>query len=162
MSRILLFTTLLSLIISSCGTLLVGVKKPIGILNKPDDLVIRNKKTGENIQLTNTVYGYDPIGQSTLVRYVGSGIVVKPYKGLELELTSNNVTKTIVLSRKHSIGLLIFEGIPTFGLFAIIDIATGGNKDHKPRFIDVKALFEDRPQPKFKKIKRHIRRDSEL
>lgn len=138
--RNLMVWILLSTILSSCGTL-IGIKRPIGLIDKPENLIVRNLNTGDTLKIDEGVFAISA-NKSIQYNYVGPRIKFKPKKNTVLELESNGVKKTIIISKKTNVGMLVLEGLFTFGAFTLIDLITGGYTSHKPTLIDCPALFE--------------------
>lgn len=136
----LMVMILLSTILSSCGTL-IGIKRPIGLIDKPENLIVRNLNTGDTLKIDEGVFAIS-VERRFQYNYVGPRIKFKPKKNTVLELESNGVKKTISISKKTNVGMLVIEGIFTYGTFTLIDLITGGYNSHKPALIDCPALFE--------------------
>jgi hypothetical protein len=148
MTPVILFMAL-----SSCGTM-HGLEKPIALVDAPEDLEITNKATGEKLEIktmkvqtssktTKTGYNRERV---TVTVYMAPAVKLKPKRNLELELTSGGVTKTVNFKIKRNYGWVFLEGLFTFGVAAVVDLATGGMNDHKKPYIDVSAVMAGTPQ----------------
>ena len=144
--------------VSSCALMMTGgTKKTIAIIDAPDDLEIKNLKTGEKIEieyLSTIVTKYKNSNVATL--YKTPAIRVKVKKGVELELKSKDIIRNVKFKTKHNVGLLIFETIYSFGVFTAVDLITGANKVPNPPFIDVPAVLSDKPQKTKKEMINYI------
>ncbi len=150
---------ILTVFLTSCGTL-SGIRKPIALIDFPPDLVVKDQETGEVLPIETGVIATSTAGRNRNIDYIGQAVRFKPKKNVTLELTSNGITKTIEISKKNNVGILILEGVFTLGTFAAVDIITGGHKTHNPPFIDVKALFQNQEQRSKKEMLKYIRANS--
>ena len=163
--KVFYYLVVLSISLSRCGTL-SGIKKPVALIDFPSDLVVKNKETGEILPIETGVIGSTSSyrtrnNTTTVTNYVGQAVRFKPQKNITLELTSKGVTKTIEISKKNNVGMLILEGVFSLGTFAVVDLITGGHKSPNPPFIDVKALFENKEQRSSKEMIKYIKQNSQ-
>lgn len=133
---------LLLTILTSCGTL-SGIKKPLPLIDMPDNLIVRNLETGDTLKIEEGIIGFSTTKRFQY-NYIGQRVKFKPKKNTTLELEANGVKKTIEISKKTDATMLVLEGLYTFGAFTLVDLITGGYRSHNPSFIDCPALFEDK------------------
>ncbi len=131
---------------SSCGTILQGTKKPLVLVDAPADMVVVNKNTGDTLVVQSVQYaGKRSSVQNTATYYYAPGVRFKASKDSHLELIVGGGSAHIQVGKKNMVGVLIADIGFSWGLFAIIDLATGGVKRHRPRYVDVPAAFAGTP-----------------
>ncbi len=137
-----LATLLCCLVFTSCGTILQGTKKPLVLVDAPKDIVVVNKNTGDTLNVENVQYaGSRSSAQNTATFYYAPGVRFKASRDSHLELTIGDRSVPVKVGKKNMVGILIADIGFSWGLFAIIDFATGGVKRHRPRYVDVPAAF---------------------
>ena len=60
----------------------------------------------------------------------------------DFKFKSGDKTAIVKIKAKRQFGLLILEGVFSFGAFTVIDLITGGDRKPVPKFIDVPAILE--------------------
>jgi hypothetical protein len=151
------------LFLSSCSVARWGGKPPIYLLDAPDNLEITNSATGEKFQIVDINYksqsSYDIHTKDKMagIHLYAPGIRFKPKgKTVSLTLKHNGVVKTVEIREKVRTRTLIIEGVLTASVFTIIDLVAGGAKEHRPKYLDVPAILEDRPSRSQKELKNNL------
>lgn len=140
--RKILFLFLLPILLSSCGTLMLGVKKSVYLVDAPRDVQVL-KNGSENLKVDEILLGsYEARGTKT--KYFYPGFRTKIKKGDFVTIKGGDENGKIKLETKRQVGLLVIEGIFTLGVFTAVDLITGGDKKPMPKFIDVPAVLNNK------------------
>ncbi len=135
-----MFLTLLlpCFITSSCISILAGTRRPVSLVDAPDDLKVRDLRSGKESKIQQVRL----TGAGGAIQYC-PGVKYKVKKGTVLEFSSGNLKQTVTMGVKPYIGALIFETFLTLGIGTIVDLSTGANKTPKPEFLDVPAILNN-------------------
>ncbi len=160
MKKLLLLSFVLPLFFSSCYTLNYGGKKPFFIVDAPRDLLVTANDEAMNIDNYTAFRSEQNTGGNTktVTYYKYPGFLLKLKKQNKLVFGSGGKTKTVGRVGTPAIVALVFEGLFTFGIGAIIDIATGSYRYSKERFIDVPAIFNGSTPRTQKELKKYVKK----
>lgn len=150
------------LLLSSCGSILMGVKKPLIMVDAPKDLQVKNKHTGEQLAVESVQWGGKRSAASnTATFYYAPGVRFKPHRATMLELSTGEGAVTVPIGKKNMTGILILDIAISWGVFAIIDLANGGVRRHRPRYVDVPAVLAGRPQRSEEELQNYLEMNSQ-
>lgn len=157
MKKISFFAIVSAFVFSSCGTVMLGVKKSVYLVDAPRDLTIT--KNNESMEIGNITLGSTSSrGNSTVYQYPGFRTKLKRLNDFEFQ--SGDKKAIVKIKAKRQFGLLILEGVFTFGAFTVIDLITGGDRKPVPKFIDVPAILEKKTPRKQEVLHKIAQRES--
>lgn len=138
MKKIFVLSVIVVFLFSSCGTLSLN-SKPIYLVDSPKDVEVY--KGNKQLEVKNITLGsfQSSSGAKTVWKY--PGILTKLDKTNKFTIKAGDKTAEVTLKTKRRIGLLIIEGMFTFGVFTIVDLITGGDRIASPKYIDVPAVL---------------------
>jgi hypothetical protein len=138
MKKLLLLSVVSMFLFSSCGVLLVGIKKKIFLIDAPKDVKVY--QNGKMLKIESLTFHVDEVGHTrTTYKYPGVRANIK--KDRKLTIKAGEVSGEVEIQPKRQIGLLVIEGILTCGTFTIVDLLTGGDTKPVPGYIDVPAVL---------------------
>ena len=157
MKKVITLSVLSSFIATSCLTI-PGLKKPILLVDAPKNTTVIHN--GEIVEVEDVTAFREERTQGnikhvTLYKY--PGVKIKLKKNTELDLKSGDKKGTIKIKTKPAIGLLIFEGIFTFGIGTIVDLATGAFWVTKNRYVDVPAVLDNKTPREERELKNKVK-----
>ena len=159
MKKIITLSVLSCFITTSCLTM-QGVKKPIVLVDAPKNTTVNYN--GEIVDVEDvTAFREERTSGNTknVTLYKYPGVKIKLKKNTELDLKSGDKKGTVKIKTKPAIGLLIFEGLFTFGIGTVVDIATGAFWVTKNRYVDVPAVLDNKTPREEKELKNKVRAD---
>lgn len=159
MKKIIAISILASFFAASCLTI-QGVKKPIVLVDAPKNTSVNYN--GEIVDVEDvTAFREEMTSGNTknVTLYKYPGVKIKLKKNTELDLKSDNKKGTVKIKTKPAIGLLVFEGLFTFGIGTIVDLATGSFWVTKNRYVDVPAVLDNKTPREQKALKNKVRSD---
>ncbi|MEO0312119.1 MAG: hypothetical protein RIQ89_1776 [Bacteroidota bacterium] len=141
---VLLGLLLISISLQGCLSIMVGTQRPLALLDVPENMVVKNKTTGETLPLKMVEWGArSSATQSTTTYYLTRGVLTKAKKGTVIELSADGKTVEYTPKLKSMTGTLIIEGFVSFGIFAFIDMITGASRKFEPNIVDVPATLNN-------------------
>ena len=142
MKKIIAFLLAVICIFAS-GCMALKGKTHIVLVEAPANTIVTHN--GEALLIEDVIAARSETGSGnmryvTLYKYPGVKIKVK--KETSIELKSNSKKVNVAIRSKPAIGMLILEGIFTFGIATIIDLTTNSYNYTKERFVDVPAYLQ--------------------
>lgn len=165
MTKTLIFLFIIALLFSSCLSINYGGKKPIFLVDAPNNTSV--KRNGKELEIKPLVVFREttgPKGLRTTTKWRYQGVAFKVKRHNLMEFTSSGKSVQIKFKGNPTLGIVIMvlETPITLGIGPIVDLATTSYFYPKLRYIDVKSILEGTPPRSKKELEKYIRSNSSV
>jgi hypothetical protein len=160
MKKIIIIALACSLFTTSCLTLAKS-RGNLVLVDAPKDITVSVNGTVQEVTKVTAFVDSRTVGNvTTKTYYKYPGVKdFKIRKTMKVDIKHENRTVNVPVKTKRAVGLLILEGVLTFGIATLVDLATGNSWVIKNRFIDVPATLNKTTPRSNKELMLKVRKD---